>query len=466
MEQEHGPGPDQELDPQNEVGTGTALEVVSEEERAIQLAEARNEIRSAANLSIEEWPDARLKAIASTVCPPGTSAQHMAMFLTVAEKYQLDPFMGEIWLVKEDGHPARGDKAAKPDKYFVMTGRDSYLAIAERDEAYEGFNAGVVYEHDTFDVEKDGDTVKVTHLISGFDRGQRVGAYCVAYRKGRRPMLVVRPFSQYQSLQAKKNWKNNPDDMLETRVITVAHRYQYRITGLYTQEEFADNDFDGEGGMKPVDELAAGIEGTKTRIEALKQQHAAKEAACTGQPAKGPVTDFNVLACKVEFGKYLKRQLTWGQAFEEDPKTIVGYVRHYVLQDSEHESLTKAVRAKLVQAVDAHEEAQSDAADVEEADQRGEDAQAGDTPEDVQGSADGPLGPSDGKESSVTVLYAEAQGIAADLAALGALSHEDATEIDLLLHDEDTDGMARLRNKLSGILREKVDQGADPGLGI
>ena len=210
-------------------------------------------VRKAANLSAEEWSDERIGAIARTVAPPDAKPAEIAMFLAVAHRYQLDPFLKEIWLAKDKG------------RLILLTGRDSFIKVAERDEGYLGFDSGVVYQNDHFEVDREADSIIVTHQVKGFvDRGARVGAFCVAYHKVRRQVLVLRKWEDYAHLHGKDNWKNYGDDMLETRVITAALRRQYTISGIYSESEFIAGELHSESEQ-------AGT-ATKERLEALKDR--------------------------------------------------------------------------------------------------------------------------------------------------------------------------------------------------
>lgn len=188
-------------------------------------------IREGASLPEESWPFERIKAVVDTVAPDNASRGEVIQFLSLAHRYQLDPFAGEIWLAKTS-------QGIKP-----VTGRDSFIKIAERDyPSYEGYDSGVVYENDEFHIERTGDDVEVYHKIPGLqDRGALLGGYAVVYDCDKRPAVVVRRWEDYKHLHGKHNWKNYGPDMMETRCIVTAHRQQYSISGLYAPTEFADD---------------------------------------------------------------------------------------------------------------------------------------------------------------------------------------------------------------------------------
>lgn len=236
--------------------------------QALAVIEKSNEIRLAAQLPAQFWPDERIKAIAKTVAPPGTGVPELALFLSVAHKYDLDPFVGEIWLVWDE----------KRQKFLVMTGRDAYIKTAMKDPDYEGINSGVVYEKDTFKQTKsEKGKVEILHEVHSMSaRGRIVGAYCVAYQKKRLPVAVVRTWDHYKKLHNKSNWQSNPDDMIETRVIVAALRRQYNISGIYTEAEFAGID-EGDGALQDLKANENALRATEERVAELRAQLAEVE---------------------------------------------------------------------------------------------------------------------------------------------------------------------------------------------
>lgn len=222
-----------------------------------------NRIREAANLPAEIWNDERIKTICKTVAPAEASVPEIALFLAVAHRYDLDPLIGEIWMAKSKG------------KIITLTGRDSFLKTARRDPAYGGFKSGVVHEKDIFavDTKPDGDVI-ISHRIEGIKRGAVVGAYCVVYVKGRPPVLVIREWADYKHLHGKDNWKDYGPDMIETRVITAAHRRAFSISGLYAPEEFVGGELD----RGPDTESGRSVSATRERLNDLGSRLEGKRA--------------------------------------------------------------------------------------------------------------------------------------------------------------------------------------------
>src|SRR5688572_2171797 len=79
----------------------------------------------------------KIDVIRQTVARGASNAQ-LELLMSLAERYQLDPFLKEIWYVPEVG---------------IMTGRDGYLKIALRHPGYDGIVSAAVREGDEFVME-------------------------------------------------------------------------------------------------------------------------------------------------------------------------------------------------------------------------------------------------------------------------------------------------------------------------
>lgn len=201
-------------------------------------------IRRAANVPAREWPDERIQAVRRYVDPDGDvfhNTHEIAVYIHSAQKYQLNPIMGEIFAFRSKG------------KIRVYAGRDGFVKAATRNPAYSGHESGVVYQKDEFRIEVRTDpndperrVYDIQHTIDGFDRGQIAGAYCIAYGKNGRATLVTRKFDDYKHLHSKFNWQNDPDGMIENRVISAALKRQNPLAGLWIEGEQGEFGKSGE----------------------------------------------------------------------------------------------------------------------------------------------------------------------------------------------------------------------------
>ena len=67
----------------------------------------------------ESWTEEQIQTIKNTVAV-GASNDELKMFLSISAKYDLDPFLHEIWF------------ANMGNRNVIMTGRDGHLKIANR----------------------------------------------------------------------------------------------------------------------------------------------------------------------------------------------------------------------------------------------------------------------------------------------------------------------------------------------
>ena len=171
-----------------------------------------------------EWTKEQIQTIKDTVAV-GANNSELNMFLSIAAKYELDPFLREIWFAN------MGTRNA------IITGRDGYLKIANRNPNFNGMVSDVVCSNDRFI--KEGDTVK--HAYNVKDRGQIVGAYAVVYRKDRdHPAYFFASFREYN--KGVNVWRQYPSAMIIKVAEAMALKRAFSISGLVTEEEISDSE--------------------------------------------------------------------------------------------------------------------------------------------------------------------------------------------------------------------------------
>ena len=185
------------------------------------------EITVKENKSILSWNKSQIDLIKRTVAK-GSTDDEFNMFMYLAKTYQLDPVTKEIWFIKYN------DKAVP----IIMTSRDGYLAIANRNPHYEGLVSDVVHENDEFEKLTDG----VKHKYGCKDRGKIIGAYAFGYRDDRKfPVYVFASFEEY----FKKNssiWVQFGSAMILKVAEAMMLKRLFSISGLVTKEEIAIDD--------------------------------------------------------------------------------------------------------------------------------------------------------------------------------------------------------------------------------
>ena len=141
------------------------------------------------------------------------------MFMHLAKSYGLDPFNGEIFFWKLNGKPN------------IMTSRDGYLRLADKNPAYDGLVSDVIRSNDVFKREKDD----IKHEY-GADRGDIIGAYALVYREDRRyPIYVFAPFEEYNA--GTRVWNSYPSSMILKVAESMALKRAFTVSGLVSREE-------------------------------------------------------------------------------------------------------------------------------------------------------------------------------------------------------------------------------------
>ena len=158
---------------------------------------------------------------------PKLSDSEFQFFVGLGKASRLNPFTREIWAVKyQESQPAQ-----------VFIGRDGYRKAAQAHPEYDFHQADAVYENDKFSV-VDGIP---RHEYSLTNRGELIGAYCIAKRhKSSRPMYVfceLREYSTGRSLWAKGTGK--PATMIKKVAESQCLRacFQDLLGGTYSEEE-------------------------------------------------------------------------------------------------------------------------------------------------------------------------------------------------------------------------------------
>jgi RecT family len=205
----------------------------------------------------EIWNDEQRGALARYL---GVAPDNPALFpmLAVCAAWGLDPFAGQVWLIKQKGRDASGTERWRP-----AAGRDGYLAIANRQPDFKGLTGDVVRQMDRFEVEwmttEAGMFPRITHSYAqgpradggGRDaRGDIIGAWSILFRERRLPVYYFAPWTEHRRDPEKSAWSYRSAMILKAAQ-SMTLRFGYSITGLV-----------------PHDELAAGLPGSEDITEA------------------------------------------------------------------------------------------------------------------------------------------------------------------------------------------------------
>jgi phage recombination protein Bet len=152
------------------------------------------------------WNEDQISLIKAKVAPNATNTEFELM-MYMARKYNLDPLLRQIWLVKFGDSPAQ-----------IYAGRDGYLEIAHRSGHFDGMKSWVEYEED--------------------EKGVRrpLKGKCVVYRNDMtHPFESEVLFKEYTT--GKNLWASKPSIMLIKVAESVCLRKAFRVSGLYDPDE-------------------------------------------------------------------------------------------------------------------------------------------------------------------------------------------------------------------------------------
>ena len=177
----------------------------------------------------------------------GATDDELKMFVTIAQKYGLDPFLKEIWFIKQAkkqkdskgiwDYPRSKDGSIDYTnaETMIYTSRDGYLKVAQRDHGFAGIISFVIREGDIFEV--DAENYKVIHKF-GSKRGKIIGAWAKVDHTSRKPVIVFVDFLEYYSDRS-PIWKQYPSAMIIKVAEVFALKRQFGISGLVTKEELS-----------------------------------------------------------------------------------------------------------------------------------------------------------------------------------------------------------------------------------
>jgi phage recombination protein Bet len=197
----------------------------------------------------EAYNREQIELIKNTVAK-GATDDELKMFTNIAQKYGLDPFIKEIWFIKRakkvKGRDGNWDYPRLPNgeidyrdaETLIMTSRDGYLKIAQRDPEFDGIIGFPVKEGDDFQI--DAQNYHVTHKF-GAKRGKIIGAWSKVDHKHRKPVIVYADFVEYNAPNS-TTWKQYPSAMIQKVAEVLALKRQFGISGLVTREEMKDID--------------------------------------------------------------------------------------------------------------------------------------------------------------------------------------------------------------------------------
>lgn len=175
------------------------------------------------------------------ICPKATDAE-CKIFLETCKQYHLNPFTKEAYLIHYDN---KNDDTAST----IVLGKNCYLQMAERNPAYDGFEAGVIV------LNADGQLLNREGSIvyDGVGGETLLGGWAKVYRKDRtRASYEEVKLSEYDT--GKSLWNGKKATMIRKVALVHALREAFPSTfgALYDESEVSVH-VDAEGTAREVD---------------------------------------------------------------------------------------------------------------------------------------------------------------------------------------------------------------------
>ena len=145
--------------------------------------------------------------------------QDLTQFISICKYNQLNPFLGEAYLVKFGTQPAQ-----------MIVSKEALMKRAEACEQYEGIQAGVIVLRDNVQVELEGSFYLPTDTL--------IGGWAKVYRSDRKYPAVARVrLDEYDKKQS--TWSEKQSTMISkvAKVQALREAFPAQIGAMYTAEE-------------------------------------------------------------------------------------------------------------------------------------------------------------------------------------------------------------------------------------
>ena len=166
------------------------------------------------------------------------SDAELIQFISLCRANQLNPFIGDSYMVKYGSEPAQ-----------MIISKAAFMKRAESAPQFAGYQAGVILLRDKQVVEQEG-----SFFLPG---DTLVGGWAKVYRKDREHPVVARVrLVEYD--KRKSTWAQMPGTMIRKVAIAQAFReaFPFAVQGMYTPEEMPDEQGQGTApeanSIKPV----------------------------------------------------------------------------------------------------------------------------------------------------------------------------------------------------------------------
>lgn len=147
------------------------------------------------------------------------SDQDLVQFISICKFNQLNPFLGEAYLVKFGTTPAQ-----------MIVSKEALFKRAEANEKYQGFRAGIIVKRGNDVIELEGNFKLETDIL--------LGGWAEVHRADRKfPVIAKISLKEYDKAQS--TWKEKPLTMISkvAKVQAMREAFPSQLGAMYTQEE-------------------------------------------------------------------------------------------------------------------------------------------------------------------------------------------------------------------------------------
>ena len=199
--------------------------------------------------------------VTNYLCPNAT-VQEVGLFLQLCAAQRLNPWVGEVYLIKY------GDKPAQ-----IQAGKEAFTKRAAANPDYEGFEAGVTFTDAAGRIrQREGSAVypSVGETL--------VGGWCRVFVKGRKPYFDEVSLQEYTT--GRNLWATKPATMI--RKVALVHclreAFPDAFAGLYSAEELDQSNEQRKQAAQA--QQGASVQAASVVVEEQPQQQAASAEQC------------------------------------------------------------------------------------------------------------------------------------------------------------------------------------------
>lgn len=222
-----------------------------------------NEIQKA------DW-QSQIDLVKSMVAKNAT-ADEFKLMSHIAVKYELDPLLKQIWLVKYGDQPAS-----------IFTGRDGFLSIAHRSGNMNGMTTTVERVDLPISAKKRRyNKFEKKWIELKVEREWQYKAICTIYRKDAQHPFIVEVYEE-EYTTCENLWLDKPRTMLGKVAESQCLRKAFDISGLYSPEEMPEHH---ERDVTPQSDIE------KAQAEFEKKNGINQAETVKAEPVKASVID-------------------------------------------------------------------------------------------------------------------------------------------------------------------------------